>query len=497
MPRADGVNQLLRSRRALAIVTAAAAVVVFALVRSQLTDDTYITLAYARNLATSLHWGLIPGATSNTATSPLNVIALAAITFVVRQPVVACGILFVLSTVGLAAALHRLGEIAGLPRWFAAVAVGLVLVNPLLVSSIGLEVALGAAGVAFLLLFAAEQRPWACGVVAGILLLIRLDLVVFVAAVLLLRRWPKGWWRSAVAAAAVAGPWFVWSWVVLGSAVPDTLIIKLSQKSWNQWTFTNGPFLYLERYWGATVASFAVGVLGLVAVLVWASLRIRRPSPSLRRLDVFAPFGLGASLHYAAYAKLSVPPYHWYYGPSVVGLTVFFTAAVAATIVAPRTELLRLVAAAGVTVAVVFGGVAAAVDIAGIARRHPPITTNHASPGDYADIGHDLKRRVGSHTVQTAGEIGGLAYFCNCAVVDAFSDRGEVRSMIEDRRRASGAIGRFLIDVNFHFLSGPVGPRKRDFRLVRMGDDAPPGALESWPIQSPWTGSQRVYLLPG
>ena len=51
------------SRRALPIAAGVVAAAVFFVVRSSLTDDTYITLAYARNLASDLHWGLLPGAT--------------------------------------------------------------------------------------------------------------------------------------------------------------------------------------------------------------------------------------------------------------------------------------------------------------------------------------------------------------------------------------------------------------------------------------------------
>jgi len=369
----------------------------------------------------------------------------------------------------------------------------------LLLSSIGLEVALGAAGVAVLLVFASNGRPWWFGVVAGLLVLIRVDLVIFVAAAFLVWFWkrPRDWWRCVVAATAVVAPWFLWSWVVLGSAVPDTLIIKTSQKSWGPWTFTNGPFLYLEKYRAATVSSFGPALLGLAALLVWAVLRIRRPSSSLRRLDVLAALGLGGVLHYLAYSLLAVPPYHWYYGPSLTALTVFFVGALAATITSQRTEVLRFVAAAGMTGVMLLGGAAAVVDAAGgLEREHPPITTNHASPEQYARIGRDLRHMVGPRTVQTAGEIGGLAFFCRCAVVDAFSDRGEVSSMIEERKRASGAVGRALIDINFYFLGTPPRPMKRVFRLVRTAGNAPPGALASWPVGSPWTGRQRIYLTP-
>ena len=127
-------------------VVAAASALVFAVVRPHLVDDTFITLAYARNLAFHGHWGLIAAETSNTATSPLNVLLLAALTLVLRDAVLAAGALFVLCQVALVLALRRAGDRAGLPAWFAPAAIALLTVNPLLLSSIGLEVELGAAG---------------------------------------------------------------------------------------------------------------------------------------------------------------------------------------------------------------------------------------------------------------------------------------------------------------------------------------------------------------
>ncbi|WP_284750349.1 hypothetical protein [Amycolatopsis sp. RTGN1] len=247
---------------AVAVVSA----LVFAVVRPHLVDDTFITLAYARNLAFHGHWGLIAAETSNTATSPLNVLLLAALTLVLRDAVLAAGALFVLCQVALALALRRTGDRAGLPAWFAPGAVALLTVNPLLLSSIGLEVELGAAGIAWLLVFAGERRPVALGVLTGLLALVRLDLVVVALVLFALRRrfWEKAW-QSVLAAAAVALPWFAFSWVVLGSAVPDTVIIKTLQKSWGQWDFGNGPGLYAEVFPWATAASFLPAALALLA----------------------------------------------------------------------------------------------------------------------------------------------------------------------------------------------------------------------------------------
>ena len=49
------------------------------LFQNALIDDAFITLTYVRNLVQNGTWGFFPGHTANTATSPLNVILLAAI----------------------------------------------------------------------------------------------------------------------------------------------------------------------------------------------------------------------------------------------------------------------------------------------------------------------------------------------------------------------------------------------------------------------------------
>jgi hypothetical protein len=94
----------------------------FWLVRLALIDDAYITLSYARNLATSLHWGLIPTEPANSATSPLNVVLLGAATALLRplagvQPVWGLGIVFGGSAVAMAWWWSRVATASGCRRW--------------------------------------------------------------------------------------------------------------------------------------------------------------------------------------------------------------------------------------------------------------------------------------------------------------------------------------------------------------------------------------------
>jgi hypothetical protein len=58
--------------------------------------------------------------------------------------------------------------------------------------------------------------------------------------------------------------------------------------------------------------------------------------------------------------------------------------------------------------------------------------------------------------VETFGEVGTVAYFCDCTVVDRLSDRAQVADLIRAKRAAAGPVVRTLIDVNYHrFRANP------------------------------------------
>src|SRR5436305_1659496 len=139
--------------------------------------------------------------------------------------------------------LSDLAKDTGLPpRLLPVVAVGSLLVNPLLLSAVGLEPYLTAALFTGLLRYGVARRGAAFGVVAGLCVLARPDTAVVVIVVALVLR--PGWARAISAVLAVTLPWYVFSWVVLGSALPDTLVIKVGG-SWAEYEFWNGPLLYL------------------------------------------------------------------------------------------------------------------------------------------------------------------------------------------------------------------------------------------------------------
>jgi hypothetical protein len=481
---------------------AAAAALVFLLVRGSLIDDAYITLSYARNLAEHAHWGLTAGRTANSATSPLNVLLLGAAAFVVRDAVAGLGLVFVLLTAAQAWGLSRLADAARLGPATVALGVGLVLLSPLMLSVVGMEMTLAAALLVWLVAAAVEERPVLAGVLAAGLLLTRVDLGVFplvlVLAVGPLRR-SAG--RVVLVAAAAAAPWFVFSWVALGALVPDTLVIKtVAGAGWGPWSFANGPALYLETFPAATwVAALPVGV-GLAALAAWAAARAWR-RPRWAGLGAVAALGLGGLLHYAAYALLAPPPYHWYYAPSVVALTLVTAVAAGATARgsapgAPRPGGVRRPtgpalawAAAGVLVL--------AVDAGFVAQRslpwaQVPIMTNWATAEQYEAAGEALSDRVGDAVVRSPGEIGTLAYYCRCDIVDAFSDRGRLPALIEQREREAGPVVRRLLRWNFaHLDPGPAAEPTRALVWV----EGPAARAAPWPVESNWRGPGALDLV--
>jgi len=469
---------------------------IFLLVRGSLIDDSYITLAYAKNLALHLHWGVVPQEFSNTATSPLNVVLLGALTAVTRiggavRPVLALGGLSVALAVIMAWGWIRIIRVWRLPLVVAALGVALVLVNPFLLSAVGLEVLLAPTLLIVLLVTALEERPGWFGLVAGLTVLCRLDLIVFVlliaAATPTVRRC---WRRSLGVAALVAMPWFVFSWVFFGSAVPDTLLIKTSAHQWIV-SFLVGPVLYFTQRTNTTAVAFLPALIGFLGLVVWLVARTSVRWEPAHRLPAIGPavaLGAGGVAYYSVFAVLHVPPYHWYYVPPMTSLSMFLVIAVGVWLQRAR-ERPRLRPA----IPALILGVVGVLVLATLARdlmqgtpwRTPVISSNFASASDYARIGVALRKRVGNSTVQNDGEIGTVAYFCDCDLVEQFSDRGQVIPLINDRISQGGPLAGLVYKLNYLWLDRDPKPRHPAYLLRYRAGPGPSPGPDVWRVSSP------------
>lgn len=485
------------SDRGWATGVAALAGLVFVVIHTGLIDDAYITLDYARTLAEHFQWAMIPGQPDNTETTPLYVMLVALGTWLLGSPVVGLGVVFMASFGVLTYALRRSARSAGLPAWAGLLGALLLLANPLLLSSVGLGVDLIAALLALLLLAAANGRPVMFGVVAGLLALTRLDLVLFVPILLLARRdlW-RGWWRIALAAAAVSLPWFAWSWYVLGSAIPDTLVIKqLQNSSWGIWTFSTGMELFLGKYPVPTGLSLLAPAFALLALLAWLPLRavaFRHRTP--RRLDVAALLAVGAIAYYFVYTRLHVAPFHWYYAPSIIALTIFLAMAVGLAATAAGRNLGRRVVALTATSAAALLTSAQFVFLGqqGLPWAEAPIMTNGYTPGEYARMGIALGNRIGNDTVGSPDEVGTLAFFCECRIEDSLADRGYLTDLLAQREAKASPVIRWLLRMNYRHLDRSLRPLPLDWQLRRVDG---PGPDPTYTGSSEWATTNHLDLI--
>jgi hypothetical protein len=477
---------------------------------SGLIDDTYITLSYARNLAEHGHWGMTPDMTSNAATSPLNVALLAGCLLLVRpfagpDGVLALGVLTTLLG-GLAGwwsarAAARLGLSAGWP----AAALVVVLVNPFLVSALGLEVVLLFTCMTGLLAAGLAGRPVLYGVVAAASLLARLDLVVFVVILALACR---GVWRrlplAVVTCVAVCVPWFAASWWWLGSAIPDTFVIKTNQRNFGEGrTYVRGLWTHYAPNTPLAVAVSVAGALvGLAVVLLLVvTLLRRRARPGT---GAVLGLGFGGIAYFAAYSVLGVPPYQWYYVAPMASLS-FVAVLGTGVLVGARTRTRTGRRAAGFSLTAVavlaVAGLVVCVPSAAlpVPWRYPPVFANFATPAEYRSIGADVGRIVGDQRVASPGEIGTLAYSCDCEIVDQFSDPAYLQGVIDARIAEAGPVLQPLLKLNYahHRDPGVAQPTPFVLRWTDAGAD-PAAGIRSWPTtQGTWQRQSVLVLLPG
>ena len=469
------------------------------LYRDTYVDDAYITLSYARNLSDHLTWGLVPGRIANTATSPLNVILLALTdrlmpgsTVDAVAPLTAAT--WLLSSLVLVRLSRRLTgtALAGI-----AAAVGLV-TNPLLLSAIGLEGYLFALLMLTSLLMFVDGRPRALGVSLGLLLLARPDGALL--AILLIPLLPmggRGRLNAMAAMAITALPWHLFSWVYLGSAVPDTLLIKLQATAWGATTFADGLSMYGHRYPVATLLSIWPIVVAPFALLALRGMA--RPG----RLAVAGLVIYGAA-HYAIYAAMGVPPFHWYYTHQVVPIIVLGAFGVSALLqgLARSPAAIEQWAAHAAAVAVPVVGLAYLLWLDGWTLTAAPITTNWGTPSQYRAVGTDLGQRVApDDVIDLSGEIGTVAYYCDCRLIDDFADLNRTTDEVEELRKESSGLKHALLTFNFAWRDQlePLPPARYtlSFNPIDGAESSPAANRETvagWELSSPWIRQTHLTL---
>ncbi|MBL0405498.1 hypothetical protein JKG68_16130 [Microvirga aerilata] len=511
-----------KSRLALLAVSAIPIWLYFQLFREMLIDDTLITLQYARTLRDYGVWGFFPWEVTNTATSPLNVILTAAIGFGVHDLVQAALTLATLEAVALLVLLLLLSKHITSSSAFGAFAFLAVVGNPLLLSTIGLEPLLYITLLVACVFAFLTQHYTSVAILSALLTLTRPDGVLLfpimmIAALLRYqasenlrpgqpREEATPRWRAQLRLIARLGlvyalclaPWYIFSWIHLGSIVPSTFGIKLSQSgTWGGFNFAHGALLYFLRYPQETLFSLLLMPFAVLCL----KLENRQAVLAAALLCAFS------ATYFAAYAALGVPPYHWYFVPVVIpgvilGVLGLLTAA--EQLNAARHSLIRSTAVILSPAAVVFGLIY--LFGRGDLLTQPPIHTNWATHQQYREIGlwlhshvePDANVRVYGGDKQVSGEIGTMAFYAERRLADVFSCRLANHRILEEARTLRGLQGA-LMRANFFWLRADTACVLAKYEL-HMGSRAGPptgvlpDVLKWWEINTHWVPEGRVVL---
>lgn len=452
-----------------------------------LTDDAFITLRYVKTLLHTGTWGFVPGYVTNAVTSPLNIILLAFAGVLLGATI---NSVIWLSACILALTILALGGISTHlfgTRMFGYLAAGAFVFNPLVISTLGLESILLVCLYVVSVYLYITQKWSLLAITLGLLTITRFDGVLFFIITLLLV--PTFRLRTRFAAIYVLSiaPWYIFSWIYLGSLVPDTLFIKIAQRSWGLWDFSNGLGLYYLVYRFETILSFLF--------LPFAMLLFNK---QVRELTVIPFLLLTTIAHFAGYSALHVPPYYWYYIPEITAIILIGSLGLGVIF---RDDILKTGKTIGfqslVAILLILqaGGMFYILQRDGFPLKEMPIHTNWATHEQYEQIGEWLREYHEGNTILVDGEIGTLGYYCDCRLLSFFSDREWLGHYVREQTAGRG-IRPTLYRINFLFFDQNAEFPQPAYLLSESpaGKNTNVDGIQEWQTKTKWISSCLIKL---
>ncbi len=442
-------------------------------------DDTYITLCYVKTLLESHTWGFFPNHIANSATSPLNVIILTIIGFFTKTPEVAIKWFALIDYILLFILLNKISINLLKTQIFGYLAFSALLFNPLLLSTLGLESILFVTLFVASIYFYTEKKWYFLATILALLTITRPDGGLFFIVFLMFVPTVKLRLRFIIVYLLVIAPWYLFSWIYLGSVLPDTFFIKISQKAWGPWDFYNGIVLYYNRFPLETILSFLFlpSLILLLNKNVW----------KLRYIILI--IGISGLAHFAGYSLLHVPPYHWYYTAEIVVIILLGALFLSASYKYATKKWAKKLF--GILMLFYFliplFGMFYIIKKDAYYIKEMPIHTNWASHEKYKEIGLWLKKHYPQETIDILGEIGTIAYYSNSYLLDLFSDRKWMNKYVAKNTGKKG-IKPKILKINLFFMSHSRFP-KASYRLMGRTNKKDLNSLKlvkKWNTSSKW-----------
>jgi hypothetical protein len=452
--------------------------------KDSLIDDAFIQLQYARTLATSGTWGFFAHRVTNTATSPLNVVLTALAGLIAPSMIDAVLWLTALEMLAILIFLLLASRKLFDGYAFGALAFVACVANPLVVSTMGLEGVLFIVWISASVYFFAAQRWSALAVALALLTLTRADGALLFAVFLLalpVNLEKKG--RFVLLYALTLAPWYAYSWIHLGSLLPDTLKIKVFQRAFAAYgPYPYGPLLYLRAFPAATLFSVAMLPFG-------AFLFITANRPARTVAAIVGAFGM---LHFVAYSAIRVPPYHWYYVNQVVACALVGSLGLA-SVIHERFARTRAGAASMLAgLAIPVAGIVAVTYPDSLHLAEMPIHSNWATHETYKAMGLWIRDHTDpASTILCLGEIGTLAFYSERYLINEFSDMNLITESIAGSSFRDKPLVGPLLGVNYYWrrMQPPLAPPRYRLQTARVVADmksepATQESLMSWDVST-------------
>jgi hypothetical protein len=461
------------------------AFLLLSLFKESLIDDVFITLSYSKNLFDFGVWGMHPLIKSNSATSPLNVLLLAIVGGLIKNYTLG---VILLTTILIAFQYYLFRKLftSSCSYTISIILIIILLSNPLLLSTIGLESFLYLLLLSTSIYFFKLNNTIFLGISLGLLTLTRGDGIILFLLVMFYKRKNIQWVKKICTIYLLTiSPWLLFSWINLGSIVPITFFIKLKQNWPENISYALGPLLYIKRI---PIESL-ISLIPIIMLTIFIILNRFVFNAEEKILLIFS------IIYYLLYSLMGVPPYHWYYAPPMFGIIIVLGFQLSKYF-SNRNGVLKFYqflfipgpSIVGLALLIYLNG--------GFSFAESPIHTNCAKMLEYKEVANWLNQNLTRDSkIIIEYEIGTINYYSKAIFFDDFSANDLLVDKIIRKSFNKNKLLYHLITLNFLWYKSTDMLNVDSCRkLLTLNENNLKSTIKSWNYSTKWTKQRKIYF---